>query len=403
MSNGEDEKEQEDIELVTSLITSEKEGSRNQDHDKDIRGDNLLLPSSKLSLLQSQSEALHARRLLYLSHSFAQSSEVAWQFCLTIFLAAFTNYQSLLLVSTYGFTTRLAVCVVCPKLGAWLDDERTNRLRAARILIGLENISLLVASFCCFLLLSNQSIDGEPPTNAGDQITEDNTLDDTTVSTLYRFDATPTSLVLIVLVHLFGSVVQVLDEAFLVAIERDWVVIMCQSFASNNTTSRTEPAATLQGNGPESNPTRTKREAESTSALLHKHLSEINVTMKQIDLTCKVVGPTIAGFLFPLAYSTTTSQTSSQGLEWACLCVGVINTLALIIEYVCTAQIYQLIPSLGDRVPASKIDSACLNKSQNATQASGDSSCSFFGEFRIYLQQPVALQGVALALLYCNG
>ena len=50
-----------------------------------------------------------ARNTLYISHLSAKFTEIAWQFCLILFLSALTGYQSLFLVSTYGLFSGLVV------------------------------------------------------------------------------------------------------------------------------------------------------------------------------------------------------------------------------------------------------------------------------------------------------
>ena len=52
-----------------------------------------------------------ARSMLYASHCFAKITEMSWQFCLTMFLAAFTEYKSLLLVSSYGLLSGIVTCL----------------------------------------------------------------------------------------------------------------------------------------------------------------------------------------------------------------------------------------------------------------------------------------------------
>ena len=53
-------------------------------------------------------DILAARRLLFASHLFAQFAEVTFQFCITLFLSATTNYSSFVLISTYGFSLQHA-------------------------------------------------------------------------------------------------------------------------------------------------------------------------------------------------------------------------------------------------------------------------------------------------------
>ena len=55
-----------------------------------------------------------ARHYLYVSHTLNQFSEWSWQFCLVLFLAALTQYESLLFVSTYGVTLNGMVAYMTP-------------------------------------------------------------------------------------------------------------------------------------------------------------------------------------------------------------------------------------------------------------------------------------------------
>jgi hypothetical protein len=126
--------------------------------------------------------------------------------------------------------------------------------------------------------------------------------------------------------------------------------------------------------------------------------------MKQIDLSCKVIGPALAGLLMPLLISSksSSSQTTTWGLEWGCLFVGLLNTLALIAEYICTARIYTLIPSLADKRPQEHRKGNIADASTADEEISWFESCTS-SELRLYMQQPVALQGLSLALVYSNG
>ena len=78
----------------------------------------------------------YARRLLYVSHFFAQWSKTSWQFCLALFLAAVTHFESLILVSWYGMVVGLAVAVTGGRVGQWIDTSPNCRLTVARWLIG---------------------------------------------------------------------------------------------------------------------------------------------------------------------------------------------------------------------------------------------------------------------------
>merc|ERR1711982_182561 len=67
-------------------------------------------------------------------------------------------------------------------------------------------------------------------------------------------------------------------------------------------------------------------------------LSETNIAMTQIDLSCKSLAPAVAGFLL---------TTFGDNLKDAALFVGALNICCLIVEWFCTAHIYRLIPDLA--------------------------------------------------------
>ena len=67
---------------------------------------------------------------------FAQWSKTSWQFCLALFLAAVTHFESLILVSWYGMVVGLAVAVTGGRVGQWIDTSPNRRLTVARWLIG---------------------------------------------------------------------------------------------------------------------------------------------------------------------------------------------------------------------------------------------------------------------------
>ena len=173
--------------------------------------------------INRRSNLKHARRLLYVSHCFAQFSECAWQFALSLFLAAFANYQSLILVSMYGLIEGLTVCLLGAAAGRFVDG--TNRLFAARFLIWTENVSVLIATFCCYLLLSM---------NQGRQVPDEPSPDANWIERhLHGVPLDASSILLLLGMFIFGPLAKILDRGFLVAIERDWVVVMSEEAADD--------------------------------------------------------------------------------------------------------------------------------------------------------------------------
>lgn len=87
-------------------------------------------------------------------------------------------------------------------------------------------------------------------------------------------------------------------------------------------------------------------------------LLQTNVAMKQIDLSCQVATPGFAGF-FIGAFENGDSRRHRGDLSGAALLVGLVNEAALVVEYVCTARIYALIPKLAIKSPvrlSSRVD-----------------------------------------------
>lgn len=322
----------------------------------------------------------HARRLLYVSHLFSQFSEVAWQFCLILFLAAFANYGSLILVSTYGLVSGIAVCLTGSRAGRFIDGS--NRLFVAQRFIWTENVSVLIATLFCYILLEKAK-------------TSDNvayTAEESPVWSYWfrsRLDGVPldaVSVTMLIGIHLLGSIARILDRGFVVAIERDWIVVMSKLTSPTYGSSSSLSDSSMPG------------EAE------RQWLSTTNVTMKQIDLSCKVVAPAIAGF-FIAAFDDGTDPRHGGDLSGAAVLVGLVNALALVVEYICTARIYSLIPDLATKAPPRPSSRVNLheihsdNLPEIPTIGCGMCKVTIPESLELYFEQSVAPGGLALSLL----
>lgn len=329
----------------------------------------------------------HARHILYLSHFFNQFSESTWQFCLVLCLAAYSNYESLFLVTLYGLVSYAAVCVAGPRVGSFLDTTLLSRLVVAQRLICMENCAVLAATAMCYRLLvvattNSSSSSGGIPTSESSE-----------------------SIVLLVGIYVFGACAAILDSGFLVAMERDWIVVMSQE-ASNHHVVEQET-----------------REDEET-----QWLSDTNVAMRQIDLSCKVGAPAVAGFVVAWFDGSSSSSNESStehvyDIRGAVLLVGGINSLALIVESICVAKVYSDVPRLGQpssslRLPAEPLPDTALSGSTNSNgdelseqviqKLQEDNSHSWWFQllpysFQVYFgQQPICWAGFSLSLLYLN-
>lgn len=321
-----------------------------------------LLPLSEssrtdLDVLRSREsnnyELMRARRLLYLSHLFNQFSENAWQFCLVLFLAAFSNFKSLLLICTYGIVSGLCVCYFGSTTGRFIDGS--NRLLVARRFIGAENFAVLLATSFCYILLSRQR---------GDPLDDKN---DTRWPSSQGVPNDPVSILLLIGIHILGAAAKILDSGFVVAIERDWIVVMSRFLVFESQSS------------------------DEVSQRQKKWLSQTNVAMKQIDLSCKVAAPAFAGFFVALLDDGSDPHHGSD-LRGAALFVGVLNALALVVEYFCTAKIYQKIPDLA--IKSIYTESSIKSDARHEKEQEKKSNA-----LMIYLKQPVAFAGIGLSLL----
>ena len=325
-----------------------------------------------------------ARWLLYVSHLFNQFSEQSWQFCLAIFLSAFTNYESLILVTSYGLVTYSFIFFFGSSIGRYIDG--TNRLTIARQFICLENICVLTATYMCYILLSKEEANINIDNNPEHESIKESIYD-------------KKSIILLIGIHLLGAIAKVLDTGFPVAVERDWIVVM--SIGASNIQKSSERDLTKEE----------ERDVQKS------WLSDTNVKMRQIDLSCSIVAPAAAGFFIAL-FDDGTSKQHGYDLRGAAVLVGGVNVAALIVEYICTAKIYHEVPGLA---PDSNIV-ACADDGMMATCDLGKGkkdmdlseennktknknrrrSLKFLDDLEVYFSQSICWAGFSLSLLYLN-
>ena len=298
-------------------------------------------------------EIQQIRRILYCSHAIAKFAERAWQFSISIFLAAFTGYKSLFLVSTYGLFSSLSSCVFGSFMGKYVD--RTERLYAAKCLLLSQNSLVILATICSFLLLSH-----EPKYFHVDQHEGDSTSKAYVLWLLSRVNNLPCdsiSIFFLLIIHVFGVAANLLDETFQVAIEKDWIVVLSQ-------------------------------QANNRGLDQAKYLIDINVMMKQIDLSCKLLSPTIVGI--GMAFC---------DLRVVSILIGILNLISIVIEYISTAKIYEQVPELARKIRST---TELLPRSQHQKERNQEPSnnyCTKVNGFRTYVMQPIVFGGISLSLL----
>ena len=137
---------------------------------------------------------------------------------------------------------------------------------------------------------------------------------------------------------MFGALANVLDQGITVAIEKDWVVVMSKSCDLD------KKQQNQLNNSFHNEHDNDKDQSSSSSSKMNDWLSETNITMTQIDLSCKSLAPALAGYLLAMY---------GNNLKGAALFIGVLNISCLIVQWVCSLFIYKLIPDLSIKLDCS--------------------------------------------------
>ena len=313
----------------------------------------------------------HVRRLLYFSHGVAEFVEITWQFCLGTFLGLIVNYQSLFWVSSYGFVSGLAICLLASTAGDYVD--KTNRLDAVTKFLWGQKLAVMLASVVCYnLLMISSSIteeekeEEEEGTAAVDQDQKEHN----------PAIGNSTQVFLIVGIHLLGSTASVLYEGYNMAIQRDWIVVLSQcqqqqqqqqqhNDASNSFGNRNHGFATVasddkdeEGHGHDQSQS-VPREGAYRNTSNTIWLTQTNVVLRQIHLGCKIVTPFLSGMFLDWVSSSSSdtdendreSDDGRRGFGYAVLMVGLLHVLALVTQHLCVTTIYNRQPALAEMNP----------------------------------------------------
>mmetsp|Transcript_4896 Transcript_4896/g.8359 ORF Transcript_4896/g.8359 Transcript_4896/m.8359 type:complete len:516 (-) Transcript_4896:32-1579(-) len=244
--------------------------------------------------------SLVVRRYLLASHLFGVFAEQVFQFVVVVFLTkAVLPEASLMLVSSYGFTSSLLVFSLGSHFGRYLDLEsaRSRRLRSIRAVLIGQYGCVLASTVACYALLSGEGKDSDTGilTSTGDP-----------------FDLTTTSL--LIAIHLFGGFSLLFSEASTVAIEKDWAIVIAAGCDAD-------------------------------------YLGRLNIALRQIDLGSKMLSPTAAGFFL---------MAVGEQVQPAIIAAAIINFFAFFIEYCFLTKICALVPGLmmswGDQNESSDKD-----------------------------------------------
>ena len=175
----------------------------------------------------------------------------------------------------------------------------------------------------------------------------------------------PWDILWLIVVHVFGSAANLLNQGFVVAIERDWIVVLSSSVSSTSTSAASTRSQEEPNNNSKDDDANISVVIQSTEQT--QWLNQTNVKLRQIYLTAKVLSPTLAGWIVgqtttnSTTSNTTTTNNSNNNQEHSPFCdlhgaavlVGILCILSLTVEYLCTRAVYHMVPALATRRRAS--------------------------------------------------
>jgi hypothetical protein len=206
-------------------------------------------------------------------------------------------------------------------------------------------------------------------------------------------------------IHIFGAIAKLTDQMLTVAMERDWIVVLSEVAAMDDGDDEEDILTSPRSlDSQQSFGTFSVGELSfGGSTTLNKTmlqkmkketwLSQANTSMTQIDLLCQFAGPAVAGIYVSIFDDANPSNSIEvelshwYNLSYGAIFIGLLNLICLYIEYSCTKSIYDSIPALSIREGNNSISRK---------------SCSIFqmvDGLSLYVKQPIASGGIALALL----
>ena len=174
--------------------------------------------------------------------------------------------------------------------------------------------------------------------------------------------------ILFAMVVLCGAVGQIFNNAQTLSIERDWVVVLSTQIPKH------------------------KRNAEEASAAL---LTAFNTTMRRIDLSCKVLSPSVFGFIMEYAGNDTTQRAT---IGTAIIALWTLLSFPLILTM--TYDLYCFVPSLQvkEHFPSSSPPTTSTT-SRKVGHCSKHFS-NFKKQWIKYSHHPVFYMSISFCLLY---
>ncbi|KAK4483822.1 hypothetical protein RD792_011029, partial [Penstemon davidsonii] len=166
---------------------------------------------------------------------------------------------------------------------------------------------------------------------------------------------------LVVLINISGAIAVLSTLAGTILIEREWVVVISEG--------QTEEV-----------------------------LTNMNSTIRRIDLSCKLFAPVVSGFIISFVSLTASAMT-----------LAIWNVLSVCLQYWLLMSVFNGIPALRE-VSRKRVSISSISHENDIERSESSNSrmtiverflnLPYISAWRLYIQQDVVLPGLALALLY---
>ncbi|KAK7349734.1 hypothetical protein VNO77_07354 [Canavalia gladiata] len=284
---------------------------------------------------------------LYIGHFLARWGARMWEFSVGLYMINIWP-DSLLYAAIYGAVESASIAVFGPIIGRLVD--KLSCVKVLQLWLVTQNLSFVIAGATVVAVLVFSS------------------LKDTNFSAF---------ILLVMIINICGGIGVLSTLAGTILIEREWLLVISE------------------GQPPEM-------------------LTKMNSVTRRIDLSCKLLAPVITGFII-----------SFVSLKVSAITLALWNTVSVWVEYWLFTSVYYGIPALGQsnqRRMARLLQSDVERKGPTLEEDSllsgsggdlelADRQCSkkisekiseipYISAWSVYLQQEVALPGIALALLF---
>ncbi|KAG2380614.1 Solute carrier family 40 member 1 Ferroportin-1 Iron-regulated transporter [Vigna angularis] len=298
-------------------------------------------------LTGQQKQPLALINYLYIGHFLARWGTRMWEFSVGLYMINIWP-ESLLYAAIYGAVESASIAVCGPIIGRWVD--KLSSLKVLQLWLVTQNLSFVIAGASVVALLIHSSL---------------------------KFTHFSIFMLLVLLINVCGGIGVLSTLAGTILIEREWLSVISED----------QPPELL---------------------------TKMNSLTRRIDLCCKLLAPVITGFII-----------SFVSLKASAITLALWNTVSVWVEYWLFTSVYEGIPALGQSsqkrmarylqcdqemnnltseedslLPVTECRSELADRKWNKKISEKISEIPYIAAWRVYLQQEVALPGLALALLF---